>query len=72
MKILKLNFISWTKKLRPVAKSKLYKLQHADAKDVHRILVEVIKQQLEVSQEIQEQQKPPLAIELQRTRKEHK
>ncbi len=57
MKILKFWLYKLDQEIKISTQSKLYKLQHADAKDVHRILVEVIKQQLEVSEEIQETQR---------------
>jgi general secretion pathway protein D len=54
MRILKFWLYQLDKEIQINTQSKLYKLQHADAVDVHRILVEVIQQQLKVSEEIKE------------------
>ena len=52
MRIVKYWLYQLDQEIKPGTISKLYKLQHADAVDVHRIAVEVIKQQMEIAEKV--------------------
>lgn len=68
MRILKFWLYQLDKEIKINTESKLYKLQHADAVDVHRILVEVINQQLEVAEEVREVKSTEFSERIQNTK----